>query len=474
LLCTFVVKLYNDYVVPYKRLTKCGLKMPIPKPFIGNVLDYGSSEQHISQVKRQEQYGNVYGTFMFNAPTIWVGDPDMLKEIMVKDFTNFTNRYSLSNTIKPFNKSLLQLDNKDWKRVRTTLVPTFSALKLKTILPFIKVASDDLVHKLMKAEAEGKAIDIWQPYGRYTMQVILATAFGIEFESKEQEAKLTKAAGILFRETNSLVQFFVVFASRLFKIFEPVIGGGIMNSTRLLVTTVERVIRERRKNLKEGIPCRKDILQQMIEANLNDEEIVAQAIVFLIAGHETTANTLAFASYLLMANPEAQEKLIAEIDDKCPDESSLDYETLSELPYLEMVISETLRIYPAGFFVNRKTKDDMVVNGIDIPKNSMIGLPIYAVHHNPQLWPDPERFIPERFTPEAKAKRHPYSYIPFGGGPRNCIGMRLALLEAKLALVKVLQNVKLVAVKESEIPLRLKSGATLSPANGVYVGIQKR
>ncbi|EDV24872.1 uncharacterized protein TRIADDRAFT_25239 [Trichoplax adhaerens] len=479
LLCYgFIHKLYDDYYRPYRRLRKCGLKMPIPKPFAGNVMDYGSRDQHTAQIKRQELYGNVYGTFIFCAPTIWIGDPEMLKAVMVKDFANFTNRYALVSLMRPFDKTLLRLTNKDWKRVRTTLVPTFSASKLKTILPFIRVASDNLVDKLFQVEVNRKAVNIWQVCGQFTMRVILATAFGIEFESEEHEAKITKAAGMILRDTNTFVQFFVVYASPLFKILEPVVGGDIMKSINLLTETIEQVICQRRKNLKEGIPCRKDILQHMIEAgnsdNISDEEIIAQAVIFLIAGHETTANTLALASYSLATNPETQEKLITEIDDKCPNASNLDYETLSTLPYLEMVISETLRMYPAGFFVNRCAKEDIIINGVDIPKNSMIGLPIYAVHHNPQFWPDPECFIPERFTPEAKAKHHPYSYIPFGGGPRNCIGMRLALLETKFALVRILQNVKLVVVKETEIPLKLKTGATLSPANGVYVGIQRR
>ncbi|RDD39444.1 Cytochrome P450 3A13, partial [Trichoplax sp. H2] len=183
---------------------------------------------------------------------------------------------------------------------------------------------------------------------------------------------------------------------------------------------------------------------------------------------------LGFASYLLATNPDAQKKLRDEIDSLCPDANSIDYDTLFSLPYLDMVISETLRMYPPAYFVNREAKEDITINGLLIPKDIMVCFPIYGIHHNPELWPKPNEFIPERFSPEEKAKQIPCSYLPFGGGPRNCVGMRLALLEAKLALVKIIQNFELKTVAETEIPLKLRSGTTLSPLNGVYVGLTRR
>ncbi|EDV24416.1 uncharacterized protein TRIADDRAFT_56197 [Trichoplax adhaerens] len=472
------ITLYRNFIVPYRKLSKLGINVSPPMPLLGNMLDYGSTNRHIAQVKRQELYGNVCGTLFFHIPNLWVGDPEMLKIITVKEFSNFANRFSLTKPRPPFDKTVVQLKDQDWKRVRTILIPTFSTSKLKGIMPLITDAGDNLIKTMSKAEEEGRAIDMWRTCGVYTMKVILATVFGIDFESKEQEKKLTESAARLFRNTNGVIQFFSIFLTPLFRMVEPLLGGNLVKSTIYLAKTAENVLRERRRNLKNGIPCRRDILQQMIEAGdgdkLTDEEIIAQAFIFLIAGYDTTANTLGFASYSLATNPDVQKKLRDEIDSLCPDANSIDYDTLFSLPYLDMVISETLRMYPPAYFVNREAKEDITINGLLVPKDIMVSFPIYGIHHNPELWPKPNEFIPERFSPEEKAKQIPCSYLPFGGGPRNCVGMRLALLEAKLALVKIIQNFELKTVAETEIPLKLRSGTTLSPFNGAYVGLTRR
>ncbi|RDD42488.1 Cytochrome P450 3A24, partial [Trichoplax sp. H2] len=290
--CITIV-LYRNFIAPYRRLSQLGLKISMPTPLMGNNLDYGSTNQHIAQIKRQEMYGKIWGTLFFHIPTIWIGDPDILKSITVKEFSNFTNRFALNQPRPPFDKAVVQLKDQDWKRVRTILIPTFSTSKLKAIVPFVKGAGDDLIKTLSTAEEEGRVIDIWRTCGVFTMKVILATAFGIDFESKEQEKKLTESAGVLFRDISGILQFLVIYFTPMFALLEPLLGGKIISSVKYLVTTTENVLKERRRNLKDGIPCRRDILQQMIEAGdndkLTDEEIIAQAIIFLIAGYDTTA-----------------------------------------------------------------------------------------------------------------------------------------------------------------------------------------
>ena len=474
----FVWLLYKIYIKPWRCLLKLGIKGPTPKPLVGNLLDYHPSLQHVGQMENQKKFGRVYGNLFFTIPAIWIADPEMVKSICIKDFSNFSNRYPLVDAMEPFNKMLFELRDVNWKRVRNILLPTFSASKLKVIFNFVDTAGDHVLDKLLAAEKEGKSIELWRTYGKFTMEVILATAFGIEFESKEQEQKLTKAVQALFGSTPGPLQFLLFFAPSVFRVVEPMAGGDFMSSLHYLMSTCNTVIKQRRKNMAEGIPCRKDILQQMIEAGdddkLNDDEIVAQALLFLAAGYETTASTLAFASYLIATNPEVQQRVYNEMSNVFTDTTNLDYEALSDLQYLDMVISETMRMYPSVFMVNRQVKDDIVYNGTKISKETMIGIPIYAIHHNPEFWSDPEEFKPERFSPENKSKIVPGSYLPFGDGPRNCIGKRLAMLEVKLALVKILLNVELVVTKETEIPLQLKCGTTLAPANGVFLSSRRR
>ncbi|NWZ77046.1 THAS synthase, partial [Poecile atricapillus] len=151
-----------------------------------------------------------------------------------------------------------------------------------------------------------------------------------------------------------------------------------------------------------------------------------------------------------------------------------DYQNVQELPYLDMVIAETLRMYPPAFRFTREAAKDCVVLGQHIPAGAVIETAVGHLHHNPEFWPEPEKFIPERFTEEAKKERHPFAYLPFGAGPRGCIGMKMGLLETKMTLLRILQKFQFKACPETEIPLQLKSKATLGPKNGVYIMLESR
>ncbi|NWZ01180.1 THAS synthase, partial [Loxia curvirostra] len=151
-----------------------------------------------------------------------------------------------------------------------------------------------------------------------------------------------------------------------------------------------------------------------------------------------------------------------------------DYQNVQELPYLDMVIAETLRMYPPAFRFTREAAKDTVVLGQHIPAGAVIEIAVGHLHHSPEFWPEPEKFIPERFTEEAKKERHPFAYLPFGAGPRGCLGMKMGLLETKMTLLRILQKFKFKTCPETEIPLQLKSKATLGPKNGVYIMLESR
>lgn len=468
---------YTGYVQPFQKVKQMGLKGPFPKPLVGNFFDYGPWKQHTAQVQLQQLYGNVYGSLFLQIPTIWVSDPEILKAVTVQHFSNFPNRYAFTPRVKPFDLSVIELKDQDWKRVRNIVIQTFTTSKLKIIYPFIDDASNRLIDDFSKAEGHDQTIGIKKIFSKYTMEVILATAFGIEVDDHKAIAKICKAIDSILGSRPTILHFLLFVSPSLFQLIEPLFGETV-NSLHYVMKVTNDVIQQRKSNIQAGIPCRKDLLQLIIEAgkdeNLTNDEIISQAFIFLAAGHESTAHTLTFACYLLAINPDIQQKLFQEIDSTFSLDHSINYDILFELPYLDMVVSETLRMFPSGYFTNRDIKQDKVINGVRFVSGAMVGVPVYALHHNPKLWPNPDKFMPERFTPEEKAKRHPCSYFPFGSGPRNCLGMRLASLEIKLALVKVVQNMELVATDQTEIPLQLKTGGSLGPANEVYLGIRKR
>jgi len=206
---------------------------------------------------------------------------------------------------------------------------------------------------------------------------------------------------------------------------------------------------------------------------LTHEEILAQGFLFFLAGFESTANTLSLLGYSLATHPECQEKLIKEIDKVMKDQKEITYDIVQSMPYLDMYLSETLRLYPAGARADRVCSKDTTINGIFIPKGIKVVLPIYVLHMDPDVWPNPTEFNPERFTAEAKEARNPYYYMPFGVGPRNCVGMRLALTELKMAAVAILQKLKFITCPETQIPLKLHK-MSMKGVDGIKLRMEKR
>ncbi|EPY83712.1 hypothetical protein CB1_000537021, partial [Camelus ferus] len=184
---------------------------------------------------------------------------------------------------------------------------------------------------------------------------------------------------------------------------------------------------------------------------LTDLEIVAQGIIFIFAGYETTSNSLSFIMYELATHPDVQQKLQEEIDATFPNKAPPTYDGLLHMEYLDMVVNETLRIFPLPGRLERVCKRDVEINGVFIPKGTLVIVPVYALHKDPALWTEPEEFRPERFSKKNQDSINPYTYLPFGTGPRNCIGTRFAMMSMKLALVKVLQNFSFKPCKETQL-----------------------
>ncbi|KAG8438727.1 hypothetical protein GDO86_005065, partial [Hymenochirus boettgeri] len=213
---------------------------------------------------------------------------------------------------------------------------------------------------------------------------------------------------------------------------------------------------------------------KMSTKKLSEDEMLGQAFIFLIAGYETTSSLLSFTSYLLATHPDCQEKLLCEVDKFTQEHGVADYSTVQNLPYMEMVLNEALRMYPPAFRFAREASQDCTVMGQRIPAGSVVEIPIGYLQNDPRFWREPEKFNPERFTAEEKQKRHPFLFLPFGAGPRSCIGMRLAILKAKIALCRLLQRFRFETCELTQIPLQVSAMTTLRPKDGVYVTIIAR
>lgn len=173
------------------------------------------------------------------------------------------------------------------------------------------------------------------------------------------------------------------------------------------------------------------------------DEIVAQCIMFFLGGFFQSSATLTFIAHQLAVSPDVQQKLIKEIDENVKDQKDIDYDLVNGMKYLDAFVQEILRYYCPTPRLFRKNVEDYKLRetGIVIPKSTLVIIPIYALSHDPEYFSEPEKFNPDRFLPENRAAIHPYANLPFGTGPRGCLGMRFAMMELKIALVNMLQQI---------------------------------
>ncbi|XP_078113754.1 thromboxane-A synthase [Sander vitreus] len=522
----FLGLLYWYSIYPFSVLSRCGIKHPKPIPFLGNLLMFrqGFFNPLNDLIKT---HGRVCGYYLGRRPVVVIADPDMLRQVMVRDFSSFPNRMTIRFATKPMTDCLLMLRNERWKRVRSILTPSFSSAKMKEMVPLINTATNAMMSNLSVSAESGQAFDIHRCFGCFTMDVIASVAFATQVDSQNNpDDPFVRHAQMFFSFSffRPIMLFFLAFPFVMAPLARLIPNKRRDQMNQFFIHSIQRIIKQREEQPPEQ--RRRDFLQLMLDARtskecvsledfdtakhageldprnqqtqasasdpddrlhpekppsrrpqkkmMTEDEVVGQAFVFLLAGYETSSNTLAFTCYLLAIHPECQCKVQEEVDDFFTRHESPDYTNVQELKYLDMVISETLRLYPPGFRFARDIDQDCVLNGQLLPKGATLEIPAGFLHHDPEHWPEPESFIPERFTPEAKANRHPFVYLPFGAGPRNCVGMRLAQLEIKMALVRLFRRFSIVACSETKVPLELKSASTLGPKNGIFVKIRRR
>ncbi|KAK3740560.1 hypothetical protein QZH41_014951 [Actinostola sp. cb2023] len=408
----------------------------------------------------------------------------MLKDILVKRFDCFHDRPKAFSLPKPLDNMIGIVKGESWRKIRNTLSPSFSAHKLKAMVPMINTTCDILLNKIEEVSKTKESFDILGYQQALTLDIVMSTSFGLhtEFQINADDPvfKMAIAAmkpGPLQAIANIVLPLFPYgerFAfSRL--------GGRLFFKDMLdLCALAQDVVDERRK--KES--SRKDFLDSMLNATnpdtsdnkkLSDEELIAQLIGFLLAGHETTSTTLALVCYNLATKPDVQERLQQEIDRVWTDEDEMpSYDMVHELPYLDMVMSETLRLYTLGFMLLRECTKECVIKGIKISKDTPILVPVYSIHRDPNIYPNPETFDPERFSAEAKQSRDPFLYLAFGHGPRNCIATRFAQIEVKLVLVRLLKKYSFVVTPETKIPPSFGIKTVLTVTGDITLGARKR
>lgn len=414
-----------------------------------------------------QRYGDPF-TARFGAfPIIFVSNPQAIQAIFAVDQAHF-DAGRANSVLQPIlgDHSLILLDGAQHQRQRRLLTPPFHGERMRVYGNLIC----EIASRVSAQWPEGQPFAMRPFMQQISMQVILQAVFGLD--AGQRFDQLEKLLFTMLDSIGSPLSSSLLFFKGLQKnwgSWSP--WGRFLHQRHQIDELIYAEIAQRRTEVD---PSRTDILNLLLSARdehdqpMTDIELHDELITLLVAGHETTATALSWALYWICTLPEVHERLVRELDMLAPD---VDPSSLLQIPYLNAVCQETLRLYPVAMITfPRVAKLPFQLMDYQIEAGTAIAPCIYLLHRRPDLYPEPERFKPERFL---ERQYSPFEFLPFGGGNRRCIGMAFALLEMKLVLATILVRFDLTLAEKGPI-LPARRGVTLAPSTGVHMIARRR
>uniref|UniRef100_A0A182PYV5 Cytochrome P450 n=1 Tax=Anopheles epiroticus TaxID=199890 RepID=A0A182PYV5_9DIPT len=421
-----------------------------------------------------------YGLSIMLQPTMMITDLDLIKAVMIKDFAHFTDHGVYHNErVDALSCHLFCLEGAKWKSIRTKLSPTFTTGRIKAMFPILKQVSDNFTDFLRVAVLTGRELDLKDCCARMMIDNIGGCAFGIECNSfHEPDSAFRRTGELVFdRPRHSQV---ISSLLRLYPALGHLLGLKVNHDEVIEFFTdmMTRTVAMRENSASK----RNDLIDMMIELRavsngeaLTMNELMAQAFGFFLTGYETSSSNVTFCLYELALNEEYQERARACVREALQKHGGLTYEALGDMEYLDRCINETLRKYPPLPLLPRLTSKAYRIPGSDVilsPK-TRIHIPVYAIQRDERYYPEPERFDPDRFAPERAAGRHLSTFLPFGEGPRVCIGQRLGVMQSRVGLATVLANFRVRPGPRTPVPIvYAKDAVTLQSAGEVFLLVE--
>jgi cytochrome P450 len=469
--------------------------LPGPKTFAGHAQPFEEDRLglFLKAALESSEAGGITALRFFSRTALVVSSPAALHEIFVEKNRAFGKSVGVRTLLYPLTgEGLFTSDGEIWKRQRKLMAPLFSAAYMESYTDGMSACID---HEI-SAWRSGDEVDVGREMTRITMAVVSKALFGMDTRAESDELGraitdmlefVNEASGKLalvvkLELVHALEELPRVTPSALKPTIEPARAALLKflrqplrlptrRSRRIhaAIDTLNDLIRRMIQERRAAGTSRPDLLGKLLAARdeddgatMTDQQLRDEMLTLFFAGHETTAVATTWAFYLLGRHPEAYRKHIAEVD--ALGGRPITFSDLPRLPYTLRVIKEALRLYPPAFLLDRQATSDVEIGGYLLPRGTILFICPYAVHRRPDLWPDPEAFDPDRFTPEAEAARPRLAYLPFGAGPRVCIGIHFALMEAQLVLARIAQRFTLSALEdEPNPPMPLGSLRTSRP-----------
>ncbi len=403
---------------------------PGPKglPIVGNTLQFRRDPLHFVR-EMQQTYGHMATIHFGKMPVVMFFRPEHVRYFLVEKPRNFV-KPGLGNLRFLLGDGLLTTDGDFHRQQRRLVQPAFHKHRVEGYADTMVQLTEEMIAHWQP----GSEIDMAQEMQQLTLRIIMKALFNLD--SPSQSALLGQAFNHVI--TNSSRTVGSVRRLRLDLPFTPY--GRVMAGKRTLDTFVYDLIKQRRAEGRDVGDVLSMLLQAQDEGNtMTDKQVHDQVLTFLAAGHETAQNTMSWTFYLLSQHPQVLEKLLSELrtvlNGRAPSTADL-----PNLPYLEWVINKSWRIYPPAWTLSRKAVEAFDLDGYHFRAGTIAVFSQWVLHHLPDIWGDPDIFRPERWDPLVGQQVPQWSYFPFGGGPRICIGMPFAELETRLLLATILQH----------------------------------
>jgi cytochrome P450 len=382
--------------------------------------------------------------------------PDHVRHVLVEGNEQYIKGDFFQDRLGLLGNGLLTAEDETWRNQRHEIEPAFHPERIagygETMLSF--------TDRLLERGELPATRDVHEDMLALTLEIVADALFGVDI--RDDESEVGDALG-------TVMEHFRRQTGRPVDIPEWLPTGDNRRYRRAretLETVVDDIIAERRGDEDAG-----DVVSMLLQGEMDDETIRDQVLTLLLAGHETTAQSLTFTAYLLAMHPAVERRVTTELDEQLDGEPPT-VGDLGKLPSLERVVRESMRLYPpVPGIVRQPTRDDEI-GGYRIPEGATILLSQWVIHRDPRFYDNPLAFDPDRWERQGRDDRPAFAYFPFGGGPRRCVGDRFAMMEARLVLARLLQSVRFETVPETD--LGLSPSITLRPAGGLDLRIVPR
>ncbi len=444
--------------------------VPTPKasPLFG--LSKEMIEDTLGLMERlSQEHGEIVRIPLFGIDGYLVSDPELIKIVFQKTERDFVKTPKLFRRLRAaLGNGLVTSGGDFWKQQRRMVNPAFHRKSLAQFETIIQRTTQEMLQNWEEKEQKGKTINIAEEMMSLTLYLVVLALFSTDIREKIEDI------GVSLKEIQAYTIHLFWSPLPLPKWIPTPRNLRYLKAIKVMDEIVYGVIQERREN---GNP-KPDLLAMLMQTvdeesgnSMSDSQLRDEVLTMFIAGHDTTANGLAFTYNLLTQNDRVYQKLEEELasvlENRLPT-----FADLPKLVYTRMVFEEGMRLFPPVWTVNRCNRETFNYKGYEFPPNSVFFLSQWITHRNPRFWEKPDEFYPERFAPEESKSRPKFAYFPFGGGPRVCIGTQLALMEGQMILAMTLQKFRMSSVPGQKFTLAPQ--VTLSPVPGIEVKIQRK